>query len=260
MKKYIIKSKTHGRHEVLLDDEDYEWASKYKWQVNPQNNPNYKGPAKFYVVRSASIKGKKKNFSLHREITKCPKGLQVDHINGNPLDNRKENLRVCTPKENSLNKTIHNRTGYIGVRFYEGQQRPYESRVNQTTVGYYRTAEEAALKHDEYKKEIYGEDNKFVKLNFPEGIPECVKKVIEESRTTRLPMRKNNTSGYFGMSYEKSRPKKPWRACINHKGKLVYVGNFVTKEIAARARDKKAVELYGENYPRLNFPNEYRGN
>ena len=259
MKKYIIESKTHGRHEVLLDDEDYEWVSKHKWQVvSWRRLKTYKGPHKFYVVRTASIEGKKKNFSLHREITKCPKGLQVDHINGNPLDNRKENLRVCTPKENSLNKAIHNPTGYIGVRFLQGNQRPYEVRVNKSKVGYYRTAEEAAVKYDEHKKEIYGEDNKFIKLNFPHGVPESVKKIIQESNATRLPMRKNNTSGYFGISYEKRKPTKHWRASISYKGKLLYVGNFASKEAAARARDKKAVELYGDDYPRLNFPNEYK--
>jgi hypothetical protein len=263
MKKIIIESKTHGRHEVLLDDEDYEWVSKHRWQVNPQNNPNYKGPDKFYVVRSTSIKGKKKNFSLHREIVKAPKGMQVDHTNGNPLDNRRSNLRLCTPRQNSANrvKASNNTTGFIGVTYRADQpQRPYCAQHFDKKLGggfskYFRTAEEAAVYRDKQMIDKYGE---FAGLNFPDGVPNEVRRIINESKKKPVVRRRNNSSGYRGVSFETktTRWKKPWRVSIFYQKKSLYIGNFATKEEGARARDKKAVELFGE-FPQLNFPEEW---
>ena len=263
MKKIIIESKTHGRHEVLLDDEDYEWVSKHRWQVNPQNNPNYKGPDKFYVVRSNSIKGKKKNFSLHREIMKAPKGMQVDHINGNPLDNRRSNLRLCTPRQNSANrvKMSNNTTGFIGVTYREEHpQRPYcaqhfDHKLGRGFSKYFRTAEEAAVYRDKQMIDKYGE---FAGLNFPDGVPNAVRQIINESKKKPLVRRRNSLSGYRGVSFESGpvRWKKPWRVSISYQKKPSYIGNFATKEEAARAYDQKAIELFGE-FAQLNFPEEW---
>ena len=67
--------------------------------------------------KSFNIVDNKRN-KLHRIITDCPKGLVVDHINGNTLDNRKCNLRICTIQENNQNKfkTLSN-TGFRGVHY-----------------------------------------------------------------------------------------------------------------------------------------------
>ena len=104
MKKLIIESKTHGTHEVLLDDEDYEWAKEYNWHLNIQRNESATLPKYYARRRIGMVEGKQKNMLLHREILKPLKRQVTDHINGNTLDNRKENLRVCDKNQNQANR------------------------------------------------------------------------------------------------------------------------------------------------------------
>lgn len=88
---------------AIVDDEDYDWFTQWDWYANELR------PGKFYVRRSASME------YLHREVICVPKGKQVDHINGNPLDNRKANLRLCNNEQNNSNKKK-----YPGKNNYKG--------------------------------------------------------------------------------------------------------------------------------------------
>lgn len=93
--KIILKSEKYETQYALIDFEDYEKIKNYTWWVNAKHYP------KFYV--NAWDRKNKKRIQLHRIITNCPKELVVDHINHNPLDNRKCNLKVCTQLENMQN-------------------------------------------------------------------------------------------------------------------------------------------------------------
>ena len=88
---------------VLLDDEDALKCKDIFWNVD------YNG----YVVC------RKENLYLHRFILDAEKGKVVDHINGNKLDNRRCNLRICTVRENVINSKIskNNTSGFPGVSF-----------------------------------------------------------------------------------------------------------------------------------------------
>ena len=87
--------------EVLIDKEDYQLVSTLKWHIGDTG----------YAVWRGVKDGKKQTIRMHRLITSCPKGKIVDHINHNPLDNRRSNLRICTHSDNMRNKKDQGR-GY----------------------------------------------------------------------------------------------------------------------------------------------------
>ena len=102
---------------------------------------------------------------LHRYIMNYTGDNYIDHINGNKLDNRKNNLRIVTPKQNAQNiSSQKNSTSkYIGV-YYSKQNKKYMSRIhvnNKTLyVGSFQSEEDAAKARDEATLEYYGEYGK----------------------------------------------------------------------------------------------------
>lgn len=146
----------HNNLITIVDDDVFEWASKYNWRCD------YKGYAYRYPPRNG---GKKTHKFLHREIMNAPKGISVDHINHNPLDNRKENLRFCTNQENMRNRLKNKTTksGYKGVYLNKKRWQAGITIDKQfINLGVYETKEEAALAYNEAAQEHFGP---FAKLN-----------------------------------------------------------------------------------------------
>lgn len=142
---------------ALVDDEDYERLSSNKWYCSAYG----------YAVRTERASEKRITHWMHREVLECPQGMEVDHINGNKLDNRKVNLRICSRKENCKNvsKSKINSSGYKGVSFHKQRNkfRAYITIENkQKWLGYYETALEAAIAYNSAALEYYKE---FAKLN-----------------------------------------------------------------------------------------------
>jgi hypothetical protein len=147
---------------AIVDDADFEWLTKWKWQAHPV------GRNRFYAVRSTSIRGRTINMRMHRLIMDAPQGMQVDHINHDRLDNRRENLRLCTVGENTRNRRNFSPHGFKGVY-------PNVSGSWRATIGYelrrfylgtFATAAEAARAYDRAAVKLHGE---FANLNFPEA-------------------------------------------------------------------------------------------
>jgi len=104
---------------ALVDDEDYERLSQFKW-----NAANLRGH--FYAVRTVRISpNKRKNIFLHHAIMGSPPaGLESDHINGNRMDNRKENLRFVTRRQNCQNRHHGKKSSqYPGVHWHTSNKR-----------------------------------------------------------------------------------------------------------------------------------------
>ena len=101
---------------------------------------------------------------MHRFIMNATKGMEVDHIDHNGLNNQKSNLRNCTKKENTRNRRAYGKSQYRGVDFHKGQMRARIGCNGQSIhIGYFKTEKEAALVYDLKAKELFGD---FAYLNF----------------------------------------------------------------------------------------------
>lgn len=148
---------------AVVDDEDFELLNQYKWRTD-------KGSKTFYGIRTFWDRKKKRYYSvmLHREIMRTPKGIEVDHINGNGLDDRKQNMRNCTRAEQSWNRppNTNSASKYKGV-CWDKNRKKWTARIglNRTLmfIGRYDFETSAARAYDKKARELFGE---FAWLNF----------------------------------------------------------------------------------------------
>lgn len=142
---------------ALIDKNTMSLIDKFKWYVNFQGG-------KPYVVTTDS-----KHLKLSRVIMKAEYGQAVDHINGDTLDNRKINLRVCSLKQNSRNRNKQRALAsskYKGVSWHKIKRR-WQARIicNRICIylGYFISELDAAMAYDRAATRYFGE---FAKLNF----------------------------------------------------------------------------------------------
>ncbi len=148
---------------AFVDDEDYERVSRFKWYArNSRGN--------WYATRTLpTINGKRKQIQMHSFILEFP-ALEIDHKDGNGLNNSRGNLRLATHSQNCYNQpaAIDCKSGYKGV-YWKPKLRKWgvAARVDgrQKHVGYYDDIIVAAKAYDAIAKEAAGE---FAWLNFPE--------------------------------------------------------------------------------------------
>ena len=145
---------TQGKF-VIVDKEDYEWLSKYKWCY--RRGKIFKNGIEYgNAVTGIWNKNRKNNdnVTMHRFIMKCPKGKQIDHINHNPLDNRRINLRIVDGTLNNMN-----RRGVKGYYWDEVNKQwkvelfHYKKRI---WLGRYNTELEARQAYEKGVAQYYG--------------------------------------------------------------------------------------------------------
>jgi HNH endonuclease len=152
----------------IVDDCDYEWAASFNWSALVTYKRNDRTVRSVYAQRSEYLKGGDRRFSLmHREIMNVPREarfkIQVDHRDGDGLNNRRSNLRVCTPFQNHGNSAMRsdNTTGYRGV-CWDKDRALWIVQFRCKVIGRFGSIKEAALAYNEVTLRQLGE---FASLN-----------------------------------------------------------------------------------------------
>lgn len=143
---------TQGKY-ALVDDLDFRFLNQWKWHylnIGYAARRDYSNNGTYLL--------------MHRVILNTPKGLETDHKNGNKLDNRRLNIRICTKSENSFNKNKQNNntSGFKGV-FWRKDRSKWKVKIGKINVGLFSDKVMAAKAYDKKAKELFGE---FVRLNF----------------------------------------------------------------------------------------------
>lgn len=145
----------HGKEKALVIDKDDEGLfATGKWHVS---NNGYA-----YSRRHGQV------IFAHRLVTGAVHGTIVDHVNGDRLDNRRQNLRLCTHAENMRNAKLsrRNRSGYKGVNWFAPRgywRAEIRFDAQPITIAYFRDPAEAAYVRDQVALQLHGE---FARTNF----------------------------------------------------------------------------------------------
>lgn len=211
---------------AVVDDEDYEMlVTGSRWCVN--------GGYAFNASRGR----------MHRVVLNAPAGVMVDHINGDKLDNRKENLRLCTNSTNQANrKTTRGVSKFKGVvlerrkngRCFWKATIVFDGET--TYLGSFATDLEAAAAYNEAAISKFGEFAHLNDLTLPAS--EIVGKQPWQSN-------RKSPSGYKGVSFDAAREK--WVARLTNKKVSYLFKRFTTAIDAAKAYDEVARQVYGPN-------------
>ncbi len=149
---------------TIIDVQDYYRYCAFKWIMGGQGSV-------VYAVRSTKKEnGKITTRRLHREIMNAPKGLLVDHANGDTLDNRRANLRLATHYQNTCNRRkIKSKTSsrFIGL-YLDKKANTWVTAIKnhgkKIYLGRFKSEIDAAHAYDEAARKYHGE---FAQLNFP---------------------------------------------------------------------------------------------
>ena len=157
MKKILLTQNKYA----FVDDEDFENLNQYKWRYRL-------GYAVRTTLAKESSRDQRRDIRMHRQIMNCDDNLEVDHIDGNALNNIRSNLRTCTHGQNMSNRKSSNvsQSKYLGVSWHKGNkmwQANISSDGKQKNLCYSVDEIECAKAYDKAAKELHGV---FARLNF----------------------------------------------------------------------------------------------
>lgn len=192
-----------------IDDDDFELVNKYRWNLDSNG---------YVVTVIIADNNKKTRLPMHRLIMNMredEKDIDVDHINHDRTDNRKENLRRATRSQNNMNNSVRKNkiSKYKGVMF-DKYRNKWKVRIKvdgkEIAIGRFNNEIEAARAYDIYAEKYFGE---FANTN-----------KIDESINPNFPKRIDKISKYLNVTYDKRVNK--WRARKTVNGHRINLGYF----------------------------------
>lgn len=232
-KQIPLFGKRSNNHFALVDDEDFEHLSQFKW--------SYSGR---YATRASGKAGKV--LYMHREILGDPDGYEIDHINHDTLDNRRLNLRLATRTQNSRNsrsRSPDKTSKYKGV-IWHSQKSIWAAVIvvdrKQYWLGFFATQREAAIAYNEGAIRRFGE---FACLNQIPDAPDL------SDRPRPRQGKPRQGSQYKGVT----RCPGSWSAMLIVSGRRHPLGYFPTPELAAKVYDAAVMKYVGPT-GLFNFP------
>lgn len=172
---YFVIRLSKGK-EAKIDPEDVDRVASHRWKA-------VMCMTRWYAKRNLYLNGKSRNISMSRLIMGEPEGMQVDHINGDSLDNRRSNLRLCTHRENHYAARVrkpHFSSKFRGVSWSIKDKRWISSihyNWQRIHIGQFKSEIEAAIARDFFSYMLHGE---FAQINVTDDIVECTLIPIKE--------------------------------------------------------------------------------
>jgi hypothetical protein len=143
---------------ALVDDDDYDDLNRWRWYRHPRG----------YAYRQTKIKGVRATVYMHRIILAAPKGIGVDHIDGDTANNQRSNLRLATQSQNMANGGARKNgsSRYKGVCRRTGETK-WTAAIRKDgrsyQIGMFADEVDAARAYDAAAREMFGE---FARVNF----------------------------------------------------------------------------------------------
>jgi hypothetical protein len=216
-----------------VDNSDYKKISRYTWQSHKRSNNTQ------YCARGLIDR---KWIYMHRFILKAKSNQEVDHINLNPLDNRRCNIRLVNHSKNMANRISYARSGFKGVYRQRGK---YDGKWNRGDdkwwvyiwvngklkyVGSYKNKDKAIKIYRKEFKKIY-------------GISPPLSRVVHKPRLSKRRCRLSKYSNERYITYDKKNGR--WEVHIpikKNNGKWIYLNKgFLDKKEAIRFRNKNSI-------------------
>lgn len=142
-------------YEAIINAADVPLVKEYNWSACVRSRS-------VYAVRTDNTGLTPRKVLLHRLLMSEPQGLEIDHRDGNGLNNRRKNLRSATHSENTYNRRVNknNTSGLKGVYWYKRAQK-WMARIgvngNREYLGLFETPEEAHAAYCAASRKLHGE-------------------------------------------------------------------------------------------------------
>jgi hypothetical protein len=156
-----------NRHIAKIDEADHEMLSQFKWRL----------AAHGYACCTLKSSGRSRVVTMHRMIMLPDPGQLIDHANGDPLDNRRENLRLADNSTNQANRHAlldHSSSRFKGVTWNRGLQK-WQAQIKvdgrSRHLGLHADEREAARAYDAAARRHFGE---YACVNFPDTAERAV--------------------------------------------------------------------------------------